>query len=428
MRIAKKVENHPNQKGARLWAKTLINAANTFFKPNEDSSENANQFRLTFEQAAIGIGHCSLDGRILRVNDEFCRFTGYSREQCLSMKVQDKTLPEDRETDSKLLDQMIRGEIGSCHLEKRFIRADGKAVWINVARSLVRDDTGAPGFIICVIEDIDEKKRAEKERDELLLSLQKSKEELELKVRERTQILARSNADLEKFAYVASHDLQTPLRHVTSYVQLLEQELGTGMNPKVAKWMKYIVAGTKQMHILIHDLLAYSLVGAGEISFEEIDLEQIVSQVLEKLGDEVKQVGAIVSVGSLPVVQGVSSQLEQLFQNLIQNSLKFRKPDVPPRIEISSKDCGEAWQVTIADNGIGIDPKFSTRIFGMFQRLHTHEEYSGSGIGLAICKKIGEFHGGKIWVNSELGQGTKFHFTLAMSPPLAINSIKGSSI
>ncbi|MBM4279047.1 MAG: hypothetical protein FJ130_14395 [Deltaproteobacteria bacterium] len=263
-------------------------------------------------------------------------------------------------------------------------------------------------------ELVQAKGAAEKARDELEQRVKERTLELVItneQLHQKTEDLIRSNKELEQFAYVASHDLQEPLRMVTSYVQLLAQRYKDKLDQDGNEFIDFAADGATRMYQLINDLLAYSRVGTRGHTFEPINCETILQEALDNLKVTLEESGAVVTHDSLPTVMADSLQLGQLFQNLIGNAIKFRG-DERPRIHISASRNDSGWTFSVRDNGIGIAPEFTERIFIIFQRLHGPQQYPGTGIGLAVCKKIVERHGGRIWVESEPGKGAAFYFTL----------------
>ncbi|HIK11203.1 MAG TPA: GAF domain-containing protein [Oscillatoriaceae cyanobacterium M33_DOE_052] len=247
----------------------------------------------------------------------------------------------------------------------------------------------------------------------------------------QSQDLARSNAELEQFAYIASHDLQEPLRTVGSFAQLLERRYQDKLEEKALRYIKFIVDGTTRMQTLVNDLLEYSRVGTRGKPFQMTDCNAVLDEAIANLEGTIRKSGATVqgwrygdsditgghyrrpkAVSGLPVVMADSGQLVQLFQNLIGNAIKYSRPDESPLVNVTAQRQEEEWRFRIQDNGIGIDPKHFDRIFQIFQRLHAQDEYSGTGIGLAICQKIIQRHGGRIWVESKPGFGSSFYFTI----------------
>jgi len=250
-------------------------------------------------------------------------------------------------------------------------------------------------------KDITSRKKSERLLIDLNLSLQ-----------HYTENLANSNAELEQFAYVASHDLQEPLRMITSFLILLEKKYGNKVDDTGRRYLHFAVDGAKRMRQIILDLLEFSRVGRSENLLEESDLNELVSEILILFRSEIKEKKARVIIGDLPFVFTHKAPMRQVFQNLIGNALKYKKPTEPPEIFISCQESDKDWEISVKDNGIGIDEEYFQKIFTIFQRLHNKDEYAGTGIGLAITKKIVENLGGKIWVTSQPNQGSKFSFTI----------------
>jgi signal transduction histidine kinase len=247
--------------------------------------------------------------------------------------------------------------------------------------------------------------------------------ELEVRTKEleeRSLELQRSNEDLSQFAYVASHDLQEPLRTIASYMGLLARRYEKQLDETANKYIVYAIEGATRMQTLITDLLSYSRAGTQAIQKQPISSETVVQQALQNLDSAVKESAAIVHYEDLPVIEADAPKLTQVVQNLLSNSMKFRKPDVQPEIFVSAKKAASEWIFEIADNGIGFDPKYNDRIFQVFQRLHGIGEYPGNGIGLAISRRIIEHHGGRLWAESQPGVGSKFFFSVPseVSPDL----------
>jgi Amt family ammonium transporter len=223
--------------------------------------------------------------------------------------------------------------------------------------------------------------------------------------------LERSNKDLRQFAYAASHDLQEPLRAVAGYCQLLQAEVKEGLSGEALEFIHNAVEATKRMQTLIHDLLAYSLVTTSEKTFDSTDCNQVLRDVLAMLEVPIKEAQAIVTCTEMPTINADARQLKQLFQNLMSNAIKYRG-DRRPEIRFTAERKEMEWLFAVADNGIGVDIKYKDKVFAIFQRLHTHDAYPGSGIGLAVCKRVVEHHAGRIWFESELGKGSCFYFTI----------------
>jgi signal transduction histidine kinase len=234
---------------------------------------------------------------------------------------------------------------------------------------------------------------------------------------EQTEELRRSNRDLEQFAYVASHDLQEPLRKVASFTQLLQKRYGGQMDERADQYIAFAVDGAKRMQALIQDLLGFSRVGrlGGELA--DVPLGDALADALENLESAIEDSGVVITADDLPVVRGERSLLVQLLQNLVGNAIKFRDPERPPVVRISATRVADSWELECRDNGIGIDAQYAERVFVIFQRLHAKDLYEGTGIGLALCKKIVEYHGGRIWLGEADGPGTSIRWTLPAADP-----------
>ncbi|WP_161539611.1 sensor histidine kinase [Paramagnetospirillum kuznetsovii] len=240
--------------------------------------------------------------------------------------------------------------------------------------------------------------------------------ELQVESERKARQLAASNSDLEQFAYIASHDLQEPLRTVTSFVQLLQQHCRDILDVQSEEYMTFIVNGAKRMHDQIQDVLAYSRVTVQGEPLAPTALDEVLTQTLTNMKQTISDSGATVDAVPLPMVEADRRQMVCLFENLIANSIKYHKAGQSPKIRINAVVDGKDWVISVADNGIGIDPEYKDKIFVMFQRLHGAQSYEGTGIGLALCKRIVERHGGRIWVQSDIGQGSTFSFTLPVFP------------
>lgn len=228
--------------------------------------------------------------------------------------------------------------------------------------------------------------------------------------------LAQSNQDLEQFAYVASHDLQEPLRMVRSFSELLAKRYKGKFDKDADEFIEFILDGSKRMQTLVQDLLAYSRVGSRAKALVPTNSREVLDGVLSQLKLALEQAGAQITFDNLPMVLADDTQLGQVFQNLISNAIKFHS-DQPPKIHVSAKQSEDQWIFSVQDNGIGIDPEYFDRVFVMFQRLHGKDEYPGTGIGLAVCKRIVDRHGGKIWIQSQIGKGSTFFFSLPVAEP-----------
>jgi chemotaxis family two-component system sensor kinase Cph1 len=362
-----------------------------------DSEE---RFRAIFEQAAVGIAKSALGGQFMRVNPGFCQIVRYAESELLQQNWQAITHPDDIEADREYVRSLLSGDIQTFSLEKRLLCKDEAVRWANVTVSAMRDAKGTPQYLICAIEDISQRKLVQ----ELLQA------SLDTQTR-YAQELTRSNAELEQFSYVASHDLQAPLSTIAGYAQLLEKRCHNQLDAQGNKFIRNIVNSCGRMQALIDDLLEYSRVGRSEKPFDVIDCNLVFEDACANLQLAIRQDQASVTRGDLPRVRGDSFQLLQLFQNLIGNAIKYRSSEAP-MVRVSASRQGDSWVFSVQDNGIGIAEQYHPRIFQLFQRLHSQKQYSGTGIGLAICQRIVDRHGGRLWVESEPNRGSTFYFSI----------------
>jgi len=317
--------------------------------------------------------------------------------------------PEDRErTLAGLRDLLTRDW---CVLEYRFLHKDGTYRWMNDEVRVSRDEHGRPLELIGSWYDITERKNVEDELRRYREHLEELVEVRTTELKKATDELTRSNEDLKEFAYVVSHDLKEPLQVIKGFLLLLEKRYKDKLDTKANELIGFTIDGAKRMQELIKDLLEYSQVGTKGKEFKFVDCSLILNKAISHLKVAIEESGAVVSHDSLPTVMGDSAQLVRLFQNIIGNAIKFRDAKAP-RIHISAVKKEGEWLFSVRDNGIGMSPEFADKIFAVFQRLHSSDKYPGTGIGLAIAKKIVEGHGGRIWVESKPGKGATFYFTI----------------
>lgn len=363
--------------------------------------ESEEKFRTVFESSPMGIVITKLNGDIVEVNPAVADMFGFEKPELIGKNIISFSYAGDHQKSKRFMNKIRQTDLDEFTIEKRYIKKDGKIFW---AKTVISKMTTIDGekMSIAIIENIEKNKKTE--------------QTLEQKNKELTQI----NQELENFAYVASHDLQEPLRTITSFIQILEKKYSNKLDKNGLQFMGFVVEGAKRMQTLIHDLLEYSRINRFNNAYEKVDLNDVFTTVNRVLKEKIEINDALVMSENLPTIYGSKLQLTQMFQNLIDNAIKFRGKK-KPEILISVKNLNDKWEIIFKDNGIGISQEYFQRIFVIFQRLHTLEEYGGTGIGLAICKKIVERHGGDIWVESNPGKGSVFHLTLAKNLMAPIN-------
>jgi PAS domain S-box-containing protein len=363
-----------------------------------DKSITYQKYQFIFDAAPLFLNFVNEKGIIIDCNDMCETLLGYSKEELIgehySKIIHSSYLGKAKKEMSLLKENK---NIPTKFSEYKMIKKDGTIIDVHARTISFSDSSGKFLHTVCFIIDVSERIQREMDLENIALEL------------------THSNQELEQFAYAASHDLQEPLRIIASYCQLLKNkylEIG-GSDKEITKWIDYSIAASERMKIFIKELLDFSRVGKKDKPLEKIDLKEIINEVTRDLSFVIEEKQAIIELESdIPTVYCIKFRIKQLFRNLISNSLKFCKKDEAPKINISVCENNTEYLFCVKDNGIGINPKYFDRIFGIFKRLYSKEEYPGTGIGLALCKKIVETHGGKIWVDSDEGIGTSFYFTL----------------
>ncbi|MDH5762616.1 MAG: response regulator [Nitrospinota bacterium] len=349
------------------------------------------QIRASFNQAAVGIAHLSLDGKWLTCNEKFCQMVGYPHDEIQKISIDEIMHPDEIGNTRKKLDELIEGEIHSFSKETQCLRKDRVSLWVNLTVSPVCSPANEPLYFILFLEDITKRMEIE----EMLQSLVKD--------------LAEANQNLEDFTRTASHDLQEPLRKIISFSDRLRVSLENKIDDREKEYFLRMEKSAIRMQKLIEDLLKYSRISSLPPEFESVDLKEVVQEVLMDLEVSIERSKGIININNLPRIEADKTQMRQLFQNLIGNSLKFHNPSQSPKVDLDSvySETGQ-WNIFIQDNGIGMKEQHIKRIFKPFERLHGTSEFSGTGMGLAICLKIVTRHHGKITVKSSPGQGTMY--------------------
>lgn len=329
-------------------------------------------------------------GEVVSWNPGAERMYGYAAEEMIGRSIE-PIVPSDLQDE---LERLSGENRGITRMRTRRRCRDGRIIHVSLTVSPILDQTGRMRGTSTIARDITDEVRREQE------------------VRQYARRLEISNADLQQFAYVASHDLKAPLRAVAGFVQLLQRRYAQRLDDEGRGYIAGAVESVDRMTQLINDLLALSRVQRADRSFVEVPLEELLRKALSNLSGEIAEAGAEVTHDPLPTIHGDPTMLGQLLQNLIGNAVKFRRDGIAPRVHLAAVRHEDEWELSVQDNGIGIEPRYADRIFEVFKRLHGSTKYAGTGIGLAICKKIVERHGGRIWVESQKGDGATFLFTI----------------
>jgi PAS domain S-box-containing protein len=339
------------------------------------------------------LGAAGFDGYLKLFNPAWNRSLGYDDDELSGTPYLDFIHPDDQEAAQSVIERMAGGA-SAIEFVCRIRRKDG--MW----RHILWSGQGAPedACFYIVGKDITERRRLDQELEN------------------RAARLERINAELQDFAYIASHDLSEPLRMITSYLQLLQRRYQGQLDETADEFIHYAVDGAERMKLLIDDLLQYSRIGSAEVQRVAVDADAVLGGVLRSLEGAILERGATVTQGPLGTVHGDATQIGQLLQNLVANAIKFARSDVPAEVRIERVEEPREWHVVVRDNGIGIEERHAERIFKMFGRLHGREEYAGTGIGLAICRRIADRHSGRIWVESAPGSGSAFHVSIPDGP------------
>ena len=351
------------------------------------------RIKTIFKKAPVGIALIDpLTGHVYEVNPRFEEIVGQSLEKMGKIDWINIFHSNDVLADLDSKEMVDTGEITGFNMKKRYIQINGSSVWIKMIVTPIAHvkRNNKIKSLLCVIDDITDLKKKE-------------------------LILENSNKELEEFAYIASHDMQEPLRVISIYSQLLKEKYYNSIDDEGKKYLDYSIDATFRMKTLIKELLDFSGIGRKDRSFEDIDLNNLVEVVLKDFSKAIQETGVnIIVEKDMPTISGIRFRIKQLLYNLISNSIKFRSK-INPEIKIGccEKSLKDYWLFYVKDNGIGIEPEYYDRIFGIFKRLYSKEEYPGSGIGLALCKRIVEIHGGEIWVDSTPNDVTYFYFTIS---------------
>ncbi|MBK9091047.1 MAG: PAS domain S-box protein [Holophagales bacterium] len=386
--------------------------------------ERESLFRALFDQTVVGVAQVDTrTGAFLRVNQRYAEIVGYSREELGTLRFQDVTYPEDVARDVARMDELAAGRISEFTVDKRYLRRDGSVVWGSLAVSPMWEPGEPPTTNISMVLDITERKRAEEEAWATEAALRRSEgmfrelnAELERRVSERTAQLEEANKELEAFSYSVSHDLRAPLRAIDGFSRMIVEDHGERLDPEGRRLLGVVSANARRMAQLIDDLLRLSRLGRSEVRRTSVDMATLARNAFEEIVEAPEARGRIeFRVGDLPRAVGDPALLRQVWVNLLSNAVKFTANREWPVIEVDGEVEGPSAVYRVKDNGAGFNMDYSGKLFGVFQRLHAPSEFEGTGVGLALVRRIVLRHGGRAWAEGRVGEGATFSFSLPAS-------------
>lgn len=356
--------------------------------------ESEEKFRKTFEFSPNGMARVSTVGKVIQANKSYYDLVGYTQEELNSLTINEITHPEDRAQDKKMFTKLNCGEVESFELDKRLYTKSHDLKWVHIAVSRIINSNGKTEYYIAQLTDITKRKEAENQ------------------LVEQKELLIEKNNELNQYVYITSHDLQEPVRTINSFTTLLNQSYSDRLDDKGQKYIRFINEASVRLRDQIKGLLDFSRLGKNEKTAESTDCNNVLKNIKSDINTLIEEQNAQINYEELPTLNTFPTEFKLLLQNLIINAIKFKKADHTPIVNIRATEEKSDWKFVVEDNGIGIEERFTDKIFLIFQRLHARKDYEGSGIGLAHCKKVVEMHQGKIWVESKLGEGSKFYFTI----------------
>jgi PAS domain S-box-containing protein len=370
----------------------------------QDPEASPQAFALAFDFAAVGMAVLTPEGRLLHANDALCDMLGYTQAELRRFGLRAIVHAEDVDADNDSRNALLSGAQLEDRRELRWRHKRGRTVWASVTRALSRDEEGRPQYFVDQLQDLTERRRAEKEIV-LLNNL------LEQRIRRRTRELEESNEDLREFAYSLAHDLRGPLASIGGFSAQLERSLGERLDERERHYLRRVRAGVQNMSELTDGLLALADISRTELARQSVDLSAIASEILTRLAEQEPERAVEISVERTPPASGDPRLMTNVMENLLGNAWKFTAKQPQARITFGSEGNADSVRYFVRDNGAGFDPAHVDKLFTPFQRLHTNAQFEGNGIGLALVRKILTRHGGQIWAEATLGEGACFYFT-----------------